>query len=49
MSVVRLQMRLWLDMDLQNHTSTEKLEELQPKDHGGRISHVPVKSRLKNT
>lgn len=41
-------MQLWLDTDIQKHTSTEKLEELQPKGRGSRISHVLVKSRLKN-
>lgn len=44
-SVGRLQMQVWLGVDLQKHT--ERLEELQPKAHGSKIADVMVKCRLK--
>jgi len=42
-------MWLWLDRDIQKHTSREELEELQPKGHGSRISHILMNSRLKTS
>lgn len=48
--VVRLQMQLWLGMDVQKHASTERPEELRPMVHGNRVSDVLVTSpRLKIT
>lgn len=46
-SVGRLQMQVWLNVDVQKHT--ERLEELQPKAHDSKIADVMVKCRLKIT